>query len=126
MIHHLNRNLNYRAEGRYNLLNGGVNGAWRWGGGRSGPENLEELRQALSLDGKLRVLVTHGFTDLVTPYFASQLLLNQVPNLGSENRVALKVYEGGHMFYSRQASRQAFRDDARRLFEEALQARAAD
>jgi hypothetical protein len=30
------------------------------------------------------------------------------------------------MFYSRQGSRQAFRDDARRLFEEALQARAAD
>jgi carboxypeptidase C (cathepsin A) len=126
IIHHLNRNLNYKAEGRYNLLNGGVNGAWRWGGGRSGPENLEELRQALSLDGKLRVLVTHGFTDLVTPYYASQLLLNQVPNLGSENRVALKVYEGGHMFYSRQGSRQAFRDDARRLFEEALQARAAE
>jgi carboxypeptidase C (cathepsin A) len=74
----------------------------------------------------MRVLVAHGFTDLVTPYYASQLLLNQVPSLGPDNRVALKVYEGGHMFYSRQGSRQAFRDDVRRLFEEALQARAAD
>jgi carboxypeptidase C (cathepsin A) len=126
IIDHLTRTLNYKAEGRYNLLNGGVNGAWRWGGGRNGPENLEELRQALALDGKMRVLVAHGFTDLVTPYYASQLLLNQVPSLGPDNRVALKVYEGGHMFYSRQGSRQAFRDDVRRLFEEALQARAAD
>ena len=126
IIHHLTHTLNYKAEGRYNLLNGSVNGAWRWGGGRNGPENLEELRQALSLDGNLRVLVAHGFTDLVTPYFASQLLLNQLPDLGPQKRVALTVYEGGHMFYSRQASRQAFKTDVQRLFDEALQARAAD
>lgn len=125
ILHHLTRTLNYKPEGRYNLLNGSVNGAWRWGGGRSGPENLEEMRQALALDGNLRVLVTHGFTDLVTPYYASQLLLNQIPELGSPERVALKVYEGGHMFYSRQGSRQAFRDDAQRLYQEALQGRAA-
>ncbi len=126
IIQHLTQTLNYKAEGRYNLLNGSINGAWRWGSGRSGPENLEELRQALALDGKLRVLVTHGFTDLVTPYYASQLLLNQLPDLGPQKRVALSVYEGGHMFYSRQASRQAFTADVRRLFEEALQARAAN
>jgi carboxypeptidase C (cathepsin A) len=126
VIDHLTRTLNYKAEGRYNLLNGAVNQAWRWGGGREAPENVDEMRQALALDGKLRVLIAHGFTDLVTPYYASQLLLNQIPDLGPEKRVALKVYEGGHMFYSRQGSRQAFRSDAQRLFQEALQARAAD
>jgi carboxypeptidase C (cathepsin A) len=126
IIGHLTQTLNYKAEGRYNLLNGGVNGNWRWGNGRNSPENLDELRQVLSLDGKMRVLVTHGFTDLVTPYFASKLLLDQLPALGPQNRVALSVYEGGHMFYSRQASRQAFRTDVQRLFEEALQARAAN
>lgn len=126
IIGHLTQTLNYKAEGRYNLLNGGVNGNWRWGNGRNSPENLDELGQALSLDGKMRVLVTHGFTDLVTPYFASKLLLDQLPAIGPQNRVALSVYEGGHMFYSRQASRQAFRNDAQRLFEEALRARAAN
>lgn len=126
VIDHLTRTLNYKAEGRYNLLNGSVNQAWRWGGGRSAPDNMDEMRQALALDGKLRVLVTHGFTDLVTPYYASQMLLNQVPDLGPEKRLTLKVYEGGHMFYSRQDSRQAFRDDVQRLYEEALQARAGD
>jgi carboxypeptidase C (cathepsin A) len=126
IIGHLSQTLNYKAEGRYNLLNGSVNGNWRWGNGRNSPENLDEMRQALSLDGKMRVLVTHGFTDLVTPYYASKLLLDQLPALGPQNRVALSVYEGGHMFYSRQASRQAFRNDAQRLFEEALQARAAN
>ncbi|WP_243367942.1 S10 family peptidase [Microvirga solisilvae] len=126
IIQHLTGALNYKAEGRYNLLNGSINGAWRWGNGRTAPENLEELRQALSLDSKMRVLVTHGFTDLVTPYFASKLLLDQLPDLGPQKRVALSVYEGGHMFYSRQASRQAFRTDVQRLFDEALQARTAN
>lgn len=126
IVGHLAQTLNYKAEGRYHLLNGSVNSNWRWGNGRNGPENLEELRLALSLDGKMRVLVTHGFTDLVTPYYASKLLLDQLPQLGIKKRVSLSVYEGGHMFYTRQSSRQAMRDDVQRLFEEALQARAAN
>ncbi|MBF9232269.1 peptidase S10 [Microvirga sp. BT350] len=124
IIDHLTNTLNYKPEGRYNLLNNAVTRAWRWDGGRNAPENLEELRQALALDGKLRVLVVHGFTDLVTPYYASQLLINQIPDLGPEKRLTLKVYEGGHMFYSRQGSRQAFRADAQRLFEDAMRVQA--
>jgi carboxypeptidase C (cathepsin A) len=126
VIHHLTTTLNYKTEGRYNLLNGSVNGAWRWGNGRQAPENLEELRQAMALDGNLQVLVVHGFTDLVTPYYASQLLIDQMPEISPQQRLALKVYEGGHMFYSRQGSRQAFRADAQRLYEDALRARATD
>ncbi|NIX77084.1 S10 family peptidase [Microvirga terricola] len=124
MVDHLTTTLNWKPESRYNLLNNAVTRAWKWDGGRSAPENIGELRQALALDGKMRVLVVHGFTDLVTPYYASQLLLNQIPDLGPEKRLTLKVYEGGHMFYSRQASRQAFRADAQRLFEDALRAQA--
>jgi carboxypeptidase C (cathepsin A) len=123
VLQHLNDTLKYRVEGRYNLLNGSVNGAWRYGRGRGQPEALSELRQALALDPKLRVLVTHGFTDLVTPYFASQLLLNQLPELGPETRATLSVYGGGHMFYTRDASRRAFRDDAKRLYDDALKGR---
>lgn len=111
----LQRRLGWRVEGRYHLLNGAVSGAWRWGRGRVQPEVLAELRQAVALDGRMRVLVAHGFTDLVTPYFASDLLLRQLPEYGPERRIDLKVYPGGHMFYSRDASRSAFRDDAAEL-----------
>jgi carboxypeptidase C (cathepsin A) len=125
ILDHLQRTLNYKVEGqRYELLNGSVNGSWRWGSGRGQAESVSELKQALALDPHLRVLIAHGFTDLVTPYYGSQLLLNQLPDLGPTPRAALKVYPGGHMFYSRDGSRQAFRDDVRRLFEEALAARA--
>jgi carboxypeptidase C (cathepsin A) len=123
VLDHLTRTLNYKVDGRYNLLNGQVNGAWRWGQGRGQPEVISELRSILALDPNLRVMVAHGFTDLVTPYYGRQLLLNQLPEFGPEHRAMLKVYAGGHMFYSRDVSRRAFRDDVQRLYDEALRAR---
>jgi carboxypeptidase C (cathepsin A) len=38
-----------------------------------------------------------------------------MPAFGSPARVKLVVYPGGHMFYSRDASRQAFRDEVQAL-----------
>ncbi len=108
---------------RYELLNNAVNLGWNWGGGRSAPEVVSDLRQALSLDGDLRVLVAHGYTDLVTPYFASKLILDQMPAYGRDRRLSLSVYPGGHMFYFRKASRAALRGDALRLYDTALAAR---
>ncbi|MBZ6077959.1 S10 family peptidase [Microvirga puerhi] len=125
IIDHLTRTLNYKAEGRYNLLNESVARGWRWGGGRDAPENTDELKSAMALDGSMQVLVAHGFTDLVTPYYATQLQLSQIPDLGPVRRLSLKVYDGGHMFYSRNASRRAFRDDVQALFDKALQAQTA-
>nr|WP_238203075.1 peptidase S10 [Methylobacterium aerolatum] len=109
---------------RYELLNGAVNRGWTWGSGRQAPEAMSALKGALSLDGKLRVMVAHGYTDLVTPYFASKLLIAQVPPYGG-GRLDLKVYPGGHMFYSRAASRAAFRRDAAALYAAALKDREA-
>ena len=66
-------------------------------------------------------MVAHGASDLVTPYFGSQLILDQMPVFGSADRLKLAVYGGGHMFYSRDASRRAFRVDALALYRAALQ-----
>ena len=67
------------------------------------------MRQILALDPKLKLLVAHGLFDLATPYFGSKILLDQLPAYASPERVKLVVYPGGHMFYSRDGSRQAFR-----------------
>jgi carboxypeptidase C (cathepsin A) len=123
IVDHLSRRLNYKVDAKYNLLNGGVNGSWRWGGGRGQAEAMSDLRQTMALDATFRVLVVHGFTDLVTPYFANQLLLDQLPDYGAEKRIGLSVYPGGHMFYSRDGSRTAFRQDAAKMYDAALAAR---
>jgi carboxypeptidase C (cathepsin A) len=79
------------------------------------PESLSQLRQILALDPKLKVLVAHGLFDLATPYFVSRIELDQLPAYASPDRVKLVVYPGGHMFYSRDASCQAFRSEIEAL-----------
>lgn len=113
--------LKWRVEMPYRLLNGDINGQWNWGRGRVGPEVVDDLRNALAGDRDLQVLVAHGASDLVTPYFGSQLILDQLPVFGSADRLKLAVYGGGHMFYTRDASRRAFREDALALYRTALQ-----
>jgi carboxypeptidase C (cathepsin A) len=108
--------LNWQVDGQYQLLNGEVNSRWEWGRGRSLPQNVDDLRAALALDKRVRVLAAHGATDMVTPYFETQLILDQLPAYGSPDRIELKVYGGGHMFYSRDTSRRALRNDAEALF----------
>jgi carboxypeptidase C (cathepsin A) len=126
IVDHLARTLKFTVNAPYHLLNGAVNGHWRWSRGRGQPESVSDLRKVMALDGKLRVLVAHGLTDLVTPYFASQLILNQLPDFGPDRRITLSAYAGGHMFYSRDASRRAFREDGLRLYRAALEGRATD
>ena len=106
------RILNWRPDGSYRLLNGGVERAWDFGRGISPPESTSELRRTLALDPKLKVLVAHGLFDLATPYFGSKILLDQLPAYATPERVKLVVYPGGHMFYSRDTSRRAFRAEA--------------
>jgi carboxypeptidase C (cathepsin A) len=109
------RTLHWRPDGSYQLLNGEVAGAWDFGRGRNPTESVSQLRQALALDPKLKLLVAHGLFDLATPYFGSKILLDRLPAYATADRVKLVVYPGGHMFYSRDASRQAFRDEVQAI-----------
>jgi carboxypeptidase C (cathepsin A) len=109
------RKLNWRPEGAYELLNGAVEKAWDFGRGLNPTESISQLRQILALDPKLKLLVGHGLFDLATPYFGTKILLDQLPAYASPERVKLVVYPGGHMFYSRDAARQAFRGEVQAL-----------
>jgi carboxypeptidase C (cathepsin A) len=108
--------LNWKPQSRYLLLSTDVNRAWQWTRGRPA-EAMGDLAKALALDPDLEVLVAHGLADLVTPYFESRLLLDQLPPYATAERVRLVTYGGGHMFYSREASRAQFRRDAGALIE---------
>lgn len=113
---HYRDTLKWLPERRYVLLGAGVNRAWDWGDGRRQPEAVSDLRRVMALDPSFRVLVAHGLTDLVTPYFESELILRQIPAFGPGERLRQATYLGGHMFYTRDGSRRAFRDDALWLY----------
>jgi carboxypeptidase C (cathepsin A) len=110
------RRLDWRPVGSYELLSSSVERAWDFGRGLHPLESVSQLREILALDPKLKVLVAHGLFDLATPYFGSKILLDQLPpSYASPERVKFVVYPGGHMFYSRDASRSAFRTDVEAL-----------
>lgn len=104
------RTLNWHPEGPYRLLNRSI--SWDYGRGMNPVQSISELRQILALDPKMKVLVAHGLFDLATPYFGSKIWLDQLPAYASPDRLKLVVYPGGHMFYSRESSRQMLRSEA--------------
>ena len=107
------------GDARYEILNDKIANDWDFGReGRSNAEAVSDLRQALAFDSSLKVLVVHGVADLVTPYFVTKLLLDQLPAFGDSPRIRLVVLPGGHMSYIRDDSRRALRDDARTLIEQ--------
>lgn len=106
------------SDARYEILNERVAHDWDFGrGGRANAEATSDLRRALALDPRLKTLVAHGLTDLVTPYFATKLLLDQLPAFGEASRVRLVTLPGGHMAYVVDESRKLLRDAARTLIE---------
>jgi carboxypeptidase C (cathepsin A) len=110
--------LNWRPDSSYQLGNAEVNRAWDWGNRIwNPPQSMTALRTALSLDSRMTVLIAHGLFDLLTPYMATQLLLDQMPEPGFNSRTRLATYAGGHMFYMADGARRAFRDDAMTLYQ---------
>ncbi len=87
----------------------------QWDYGNRNAEATSDLAASLALDSSMRVLVAHGLTDLVTPYFETRMVLDQMPPIGEASRMKFQLYPGGHMFYAREASRKAFAADARAM-----------
>ncbi|MBA5606197.1 peptidase S10 [Duganella sp. FT3S] len=114
MVDFITREVGWKTEARYNALSYDVNKAWDRAGTRQ-DKPVSDLRKAIANDPNMGVLIVHGYNDLACPYFASRLIIDQMPKMGS-SPVRLSVYPGGHMFYSRDASAQAFKRDAKALY----------
>ena len=90
--------LNWHPDNLYRLFDRPAAREWDWGhdiGPK--PQSVGFMRVALSVDPHFSVLICHGLFDLITPYFATKLLLDQIPLSVGGDRVALQVYPGGHM-----------------------------
>ncbi|MDB5429781.1 MAG: peptidase serine carboxypeptidase [Caulobacter sp.] len=115
MVDFTTHTVGWKPEGRYNALSNDVNRLWDRGRGAD-TESVTDLREAVANDPRLRVLIVHGYNDLSCPFFASRLIVDQMPTMGAPGRVSLKVYPGGHMFYSRPDSQAAMRRDVMTLY----------
>jgi carboxypeptidase C (cathepsin A) len=106
--------LGFKTDMSYALLASDIAGRWDWQLGHGPASVIDDLRVLLALTPSFRLLIAHGYSDMVTPYAVSRYVLDHLPSF--EGRTALKLYRGGHMFYLDPASRQAFTADARAFY----------
>jgi carboxypeptidase C (cathepsin A) len=80
----------------------------------------DDFRYGMALNPHMKAFITHGRHDLVTPFFATDRLRNLMrldPSMA--DRLTVRHFEGGHMFYARETSRHAFGAAIARFFAEA-------
>ena len=115
MTDFITREVGWKIDAHYEALNSAVNEHWEkhW---FTSIESASDLRQALAIDPKMKALIVHGYDDLSCPYFESEMVVAQIPTMGAADRLQVKVYPGGHMFYSRPDSQAALRRDVMGLY----------
>lgn len=103
---YLAEELGYRSDRRYLVLARDLARRWNWReavkGGMGYPGASDELVQALTLLPNLRVLIVHGYHDLVTTWFATRWVVEHEPMPDSvRERIDWLLLPGGHMPYLR-------------------------
>lgn len=98
---YLSRGLNFKSDLPYEILTGKVQ-PWNYSNVQNRYLNVAEtLRQSMVKNPNLRVLVTNGYYDMATPYFATEYTFNHMflpKNL--QQNITMTYYQGGHMMYT--------------------------
>ena len=109
----LRSEIGVETDREYTLLNYEVNTAWK--------EDTEQhffvpplgatddFRYGMSLNPHLKAFIAHGRFDLVTPYYSSDRLRTLMRlDPATADRLTVRHFGGGHMFYAWEESRKAF------------------
>jgi carboxypeptidase C (cathepsin A) len=119
--HVLRAEIGVESERRYDLISLAVNRDWKrdeQGHAFEGPAGAtDDLRFAMSMNPDMKVLIAHGYYDMVTPYFSSERLVEQMKLLPQQReKLFIRHFGGGHMFYTWETSRCALRDWAQPFY----------
>jgi len=116
----LKSKLNIQADREYHLLSYDVFTKWRNDQSHhfmhTQLNSVNDLRFGIAVNPYLRVLITHGYYDLVTPYFTSKRLVAHMRLTAQQKKqVQLINYQGGHMYYTWERSRKDFTKHVRQV-----------
>ena len=119
--------LKVETDREYKLLSIEVNSSWKIDETRhafDGPIGAtDDLRYGMALNPHMKVFLTHGYFDLITPYFASKRIGNLLKLTDAQKtQLHMEHYAGGHMFYSWKESREKFVSSIRHFVASALKA----
>ena len=117
--------LGLKTERPYHLLSLEINQSWKIDSQRHALQSqigaTDELRYGLALNPHLKVYIAHGYYDLVTPFQASNRIVQHM-KLDEQMAANLHIrhYGGGHMFYVWSDSRQEFTAEMEQFYAGAI------
>jgi carboxypeptidase C (cathepsin A) len=112
---YLRNEMNYKTDLKYNMF--GPVSPWD----RSNDKTGENLRQAMSQNPFLNVMVQSGYYDGACDYFNAKYNLWQMDPSGRlQNRMTFKGYRSGHMMYLRREDLKAGNEDIRQFIQKSL------
>lgn len=122
---HLRDTLGVETDLDYQLLSWEVNNEWTEKDSkhifRQQVGAMDDLRYGMSLNPHMRVRISHGYFDLVTPYFSSNRLVEHMKLDDSlQANLTTEHYLGGHMFYTWEVSRKAFSKSMEQFYKNAI------
>jgi carboxypeptidase C (cathepsin A) len=118
--HYIRDELGYKSDTPYYILGGGV-GRWDFQTEMGYPSTTSQLREAMTQNPHMRVLIASGYYDLATPYRAVEHALAGLgldPSL--RQNLAVAYYEAGHMMYLHAPSLQKLKRDGAAFIDRAL------
>lgn len=110
-----------KTDRDYQLLSYTVHNAWKIDIRNHAFEShfgaTDHLRYGMSLNPHMKVFICSGIYDLITPFFAVDRLANLMKlDTRLKEKLTVKQYSGGHMFYTWAKSRAAFHADMRAFY----------
>jgi len=121
----IRQQIGLKTDRDYQLLSMEVNQSWKADLKTHAFDNqigaTDDLRYGMSLNRDMEVYITHGLYDLVTPHYSTDRLaaLMKLSDLQKE-KLTVKHYRGGHMFYARETSRVELFEDMENFYKKAL------
>ncbi len=85
------------------------------------PDTAEDLRQAMSINPRLKVFSANGYYDFATPFFETEYTMGHMgldPSL--EKNITWAYYEAGHMMYVNPEARKKMKADLATFYRETL------
>ncbi len=116
--HYFRAELGLEENREYEILSFKVNREWKWHEKADGFVNVaEDLRQAMTRNPNLRILIACGYYDLATPFFAAEYTVDhmQLPE-ALRNNIRFHYYPAGHMMYIHPPSLKSLSDTLNQFY----------
>jgi carboxypeptidase C (cathepsin A) len=118
--HYVRVELGYKTDVPYYVLGEGI-GRWDWQRDMGYPATTNDLRDAMTKNPHMKVLIASGYYDLATPYRAVEhtLAVQGFDALLRKN-IMIEKYDAGHMMYVHGPSLHKLKRDGVTLIDQAM------